>query len=87
MFDSSITLSIVLTLTLAAAPQGGGGRPRRPEPRTSSCATGSVQCLFGEAAGCRVDCPEPLVPCCLRALCFQGWPVPAKCNCTLGTHG
>ena len=84
MFDSSITLSIVLMFALAAAPQDGGGRPRRPEPRMSSCATGPVSCLLGVAPGCRADCPEPYVPCCHRAFCVQGWPVPAECDCTQG---
>lgn len=56
--------------------------PPRPPP-SCDCSAGGADCLFGNAAGCNVQCTTGGCEC-AGAWCFFGFPRASKCTCTGG---
>jgi hypothetical protein len=78
---------VVVTCLAPLSPDVGSGKgagPRAPE-RGPSCQAQSVQCEFGQAAGCSVTCPPLQIAHCVYAVCDDwGFPIPAMCHCHRG---
>lgn len=80
LVQSVLTVIAALVFTL---PIQRGGNTRDPI-RTNSCSAPGASCLFGEAPGCSVTCPEPLIAHCKYAYCCYGFPHSAVCKCLNG---
>jgi hypothetical protein len=63
-------------------------RPRPSDPPRDlegrcACSAGGVECLFGSAGGCSVNCEDNACRC-ESAWCFLGFPRASRCYCETG---
>lgn len=68
--------------------QRGNQRPPPPDDDDRCyCLAEGAECLFGDANGCHVSCPDGLLCDCRGASCSFGFPRASRCRCVAPPMG
>jgi hypothetical protein len=84
MSKRSVRVLALFALLGAASPSATADREHdRNDPPSPAChCTGlGINCFFGSAAPCSVECFPPANCECWGATCLYGFPLPSVCRC------